>query len=223
MPLSKVIECRNRVFSALKKTLYCCLSLFGYLSQQTFTSLTGLEGIWTIAVLGCSYYIVHPQIKISWKCTYPQAIQDEDVFLHWNKCGFFLHYITCSPMDPLQWMDAIRMRAQTAEIIIHKIFRYFEEKNCLFLISKSIMTFLTSNQNISSLTIILLSSVKKSSCLNQERNMHRSSTVYKWKQNGSKQMCRWILMWENNSQWSFLTEGSAIMDYGLVFCPEVTI
>ncbi len=146
MPLSKVIECRNRVFSALKKTLYCCLSLFGYLSQQTFTSLTGLEGIWTIAVLGCSYYIVHPQIKISWKCTYPQAIQDEDVFLHWNKCGIFLHYITCSPMDPLQWMDAIRMRAQTAEIIIHQL-RYFEEKNCMFLISKSITTFLTSNQN----------------------------------------------------------------------------
>ncbi len=28
----------------------------------------------------------------------------------------------------------------------------------------------------------MLSPVKSSSCRNQERNMHRSSTVYKWKQ-----------------------------------------
>uniref|UniRef100_A0A8C1RM93 PIH1 domain containing 3 n=1 Tax=Cyprinus carpio TaxID=7962 RepID=A0A8C1RM93_CYPCA len=32
------------------------------------------------------------------------------------------------------------------------------------------------------ISIILLSPVKKSSCLNQERNMHRSNTVYKQKQ-----------------------------------------
>ncbi len=29
-------------------------------------------------------------------------------------------YITCSPMDPLQWMGAVRMRIQTADKNIHK-------------------------------------------------------------------------------------------------------
>ncbi len=45
----------------------------------------------------------------------------------------------------------------------------------------------------SCLSIILFSPVKKSSHLNQERNMHRSSTNYKPKQSetySSKQMCR---------------------------------
>ncbi len=44
---------------------------------------------------------------------------------------------------------------------------------------------------MSHLSIILLSPVNKSSCLNQERNMHISSTFYQWKQskNSSKQIC----------------------------------
>ncbi len=29
--------------------------------------------------------------------------------------SLFLHYIICSPVDPLQWMGAIRMRVQTAD------------------------------------------------------------------------------------------------------------
>ncbi len=55
------------------------------------------------------------------------------------------------------------------------------------------------------LTIILLSAVKCSSCVIQERNMHRSSTVYKQKivQNSSKQICWWILMQEDNKGWTF--------------------
>ncbi len=47
--------------------------------------------------------------------THPQAIPDVDEFFHWNLLGEILHYITCSPMDPLQWMGAVRMRAQTAD------------------------------------------------------------------------------------------------------------
>ncbi len=33
-------------------------------------------------------------------------------------------------------------------------------------------------------------------------------------QNSSKHICRWILMWEDNKQW---TGGSEIMDYGFIF------
>ncbi len=47
----------------------------------------------------------------------------------------------------------------------------------------------------------------KWSHLNQERNLHRSSTVYKIKQ--LKTICGWIVMWET------FTGGSIIMDYGL--------
>ncbi len=56
-------------------------------------------------------------MKTCWRFTPPQAIQDVDVFflLHLNRFGEIKHYITCSPMDPLQWMGAVRMRVQTAE------------------------------------------------------------------------------------------------------------
>ncbi len=37
------------------------------------------------------------------------------LFRHQNSFGEILHYITCSSMDPLQWMGANRMRAQTAD------------------------------------------------------------------------------------------------------------
>ncbi len=57
-----------------------------------------------------------------------------------------------------------------------------------------IKTFLTS----SSLFIILLSPAKESPCLNQERNMHRSCLQVKKVQNCLKQICQWILMWEDN-------------------------
>ncbi len=40
-----------------------------------------------------------------------------------NRYWAILHYITCSPMNTLQWMGAVRMRVQTADkniTIIHK-------------------------------------------------------------------------------------------------------
>ncbi len=78
-----------------------------------------------------------------------------------------LHSITCSPMDPLQWMGAVRMRVQTADKtsqVIHTTpvhqLKSCEAKSCLFVRNKS---------NI------------EMSGLNQERNLHISSAVYKWK------------------------------------------
>ncbi len=46
--------------------------------------------------------------------------------------------------------------------------------------------------------------VNKSSDLNQELNLHRSSTVYKSNSlNSFKQICGWILMWEENRRLIF--------------------
>ncbi len=43
------------------------------------------------------------------------------------------HYITCSPMGPLQWMGAVRMRVQTAKNItlIHTRSKMFKDTNLL--------------------------------------------------------------------------------------------
>ncbi len=53
-------------------------------------------------------------------------------------------------------------------------------------------------------SVILLSPVKKSSHLNQERNMHRSITIYEQKQ-------------FNKYAFDFFTGVSVIMDYGILF------
>ncbi len=43
-------------------------------------------------------------------------IQDVDEFVSLlNRFAEMYHYITCSPMDALQWMGAVRMRDQTAD------------------------------------------------------------------------------------------------------------
>ncbi len=55
--------------------------------------------------------------------------------------------------------------------------------------------------------------MKNSSCLSQERNMHRT---IKTVENISKQICRWILIWEDNRGWTFVTGGSVIVDCGLL-------
>ncbi len=56
-------------------------------------------------------------MEMYWKYTHPQAIKDVDKFVSsseqvWRE---IYHYITCSAMDPLQWMGAVRMRVQTAD------------------------------------------------------------------------------------------------------------
>ncbi len=48
---------------------------------------------------------VNPQMKIGWKCPHSQAIQDVDEFVSLSDLE---KWITCSPMDPLQWMGAVR-------------------------------------------------------------------------------------------------------------------
>ncbi len=43
------------------------------------------------------------------------------------------------------------------------------------------------------------------------------------RQNSSKQMCQWILMREEKRGWAFFTEGSIIMDCGLVCWSEAIV
>ncbi len=75
----------------------------------------------------------------------PQAIQHVDEFISsseqiWRNVSL---YISCSPMDHLQWMGAVRKRVQTADkniTIIHTpvyLLTSFEVKRFVFLISKS--------------------------------------------------------------------------------------
>ncbi len=66
---------------------------------------------------------------------------------------------------------------------------------------------------MSPLSIILLSPMKKWSGLNQERNLHRSSTVYKPKQSKTALNKFW-----SERQWKmdFFTGGSIIMNNGLM-------
>ncbi len=50
-----------------------------------------------------------------WIFPHSKASHDVDEFVS--------YYITCSPMDPLQWMGAVRMGVQTADkniTIVHK-------------------------------------------------------------------------------------------------------
>ncbi len=74
------------------------------------------------------------------KYTHPQAIQEVDEFVSSSEqFGEIEHYITCTLMDPLQSMGAIRMRVQTADknsTIIHTTpvhqLMSCEMKSCVF-------------------------------------------------------------------------------------------
>ncbi len=133
------------------------------------------------------------------------------------------HCITCSPMDPLQWKGATEW-VQTADknIIISKVIRtiFCEAKSCVFVINKSIVKIFFSNHyfwlKYESSIYNIPFSVKRTSRLNQERNMQRSSTVHKWKP-------FWTNMLVDFDVRGRLTGGSRIMDYGLVHWPEVTV
>ncbi len=68
------------------------------------------------------------------------------LFLHQNRFGKMYHYITCSPVDPLQWMGAVRMRVETTahlhnnpQIHIIAVHRYLvkQRAECLWEINSS--------------------------------------------------------------------------------------
>ncbi len=62
--------------------------------------------------------IIHSKMKICCKCTHPQTIQDVNRLVSSLEQIWFrgiYHYITCSPMDLLQWMGAVRMIVKTAD------------------------------------------------------------------------------------------------------------
>ncbi len=50
-------------------------------------------------------------MQICWKCTHSQTIQNVDEFVP----SHLQNLLTCSPIHPLQWMGAVRMRVQKAD------------------------------------------------------------------------------------------------------------
>ncbi len=71
---------------------------------------------------------------------------------------------------------------------------------------------------MSSLSIILLSPVKKVVLSESEEKYTQIKLFLKTVQNSNKQLykCWWTLMWEDNRGWTFsLQEACVIMDYGL--------
>ncbi len=69
--------------------------------------------VWKNSICLLLQRVVHAKIT-SWKLTHPQTIQDEhELIFHLNGAGEIYHYITGSPVNPLLWMGAVRMREQT--------------------------------------------------------------------------------------------------------------
>ncbi len=81
-----------------------CINLWLLITQHDVFVITLLHQLFYFP-LNVTKEIVHPKTKVGWKFYLPQAIHDVIVSL--LKTDFF------SPMDPLQWMGAIRMRVQT--------------------------------------------------------------------------------------------------------------
>ncbi len=55
-------------------------------------------------------------MNILWKCINLQAIQDVDEFVFFIRTDTEKFNITLfAPMEPLQWMGAVRIRVQTAD------------------------------------------------------------------------------------------------------------
>ncbi len=111
------------------------------------------------------------------------------LFLHLDKFSFksLVHQLI------LQWMGAVRMRVQTADKniqIMNKWSTWLQSISWWLVKQKAVyqtnpprhFKTIASDWNTSPLPINLLSAGKSSFCLNQERNMYRSSTAYKQKQ-----------------------------------------
>ncbi len=110
------------------------------------------------------------------------------------------------PVGPLQWMGAVRMRVQTADKNINSP----QVTTSLQYISWHLnqLKYKSSIHNT-------VSSVEKSFWLNQERNMHRSSTVYKPKQFKTNMSVDFDV--RGKQEMDFFTEGSVNGDYWLIF------
>ncbi len=141
----------------------------------------------------------------------------------YNLCMFipqnlFLEMKHCSPVDPRQWMGAVRMRFQTADknitIIhitpVHQII-YCEAKSCVFVRKTIIKTFLTSNvcYNMSHLCCVLhwkghLVWIRREICTEQAKTALNKYVSGFW--------C------ERNKRWTFSLEDAFlwIMDSYLV-------
>ncbi len=138
------------------------------------------------------------------------------LFLHWNRFeGIFITTLTVHTKRSFTVNGCRRSELMSCEV-----------KSCVLVINKFIIKmFLSSNHCfwLKEYSITLLSPVKKSSCLNQERNMHRSSTVFKQKE--SRTVLDKLVDFDVRGQqeMDFVTRRNVIIDYGLwYFWPVAT-
>ncbi len=132
-------------------------------------------------------------------------------------------------MYPLQWMDAVRMRVQTADkniTIIHTTpvhqLTSWEVKSCIFVRNKSIEAVSNyfclkyesiDHNNTSSIEKVVWSeSGEKSAQIKHRYNPKQSKTALNKYVGGF-----WC---ERQQEMDFFTGGSIFMDYGLMFWPE---
>ncbi len=136
--------------------------------------------------------IVHPKMKIGLKYPHPQ-VQEIDEFVSSSdleKCSIpsLAHqWILCSEWVPSEWESKQLIKTTVIHTTPVHQFTSCKVKSCMFVRNKPIIKmFLTSNccfwlKYESSIHNITYYPENNSPHLNQERNMHRSSTVYKWK------------------------------------------
>jgi len=79
-----------------------------------------------------------PKMHISWKCAFPHVIQDVDEFVSsleqiWRNLS--LNHLLIS--DPLQWMGAVRMRAEKVSVINKFIWKmFFASNHCFWILDQ---------------------------------------------------------------------------------------
>ncbi len=120
-------------------------------------------------------------------------------------------------MDALQWMGAIRMRAQTADkniTIIHTTSVHqltsCDVKSCMFVRNKSIIKMFLTSKCCLRINTCLVSSESEEKYA-QIKHRLKVKTV----QNSSKQVCWWYLMW-GQLEMEFFTGGNVIIDRSIL-------
>ncbi len=124
------------------------------------------------------------------------------------------YYITWSPVDPLQWMGAVIMTGPNSNQKYiyhsnpHKSSPSINVLWCVFVCHYDFISFFVHNIAFSSEKVVFPESVEKK-CTVQAPFTSKNS---------SKQICQWILIWEDKRGGCFQWRKS--YDYRQVFCPE---
>ncbi len=128
----------SRIFTHVYSILHSCRSHFAFILMSSAFIFTQCSFFPTVFCCFAFKGIVHPKMHISWKCAYPHVIQDVDEFVSsleqiWRNLS--LHHLLIS--DPLQWMGAVRMRAEKVSVINKFIWKmFFASNHCFWILDQ---------------------------------------------------------------------------------------